>query len=310
VNRFFTAAVLSTTLASGVRLSTPFLLASLGETMGQRSGVLNLGVDGVMLVGAFGAYYTTLKTGNVWFGIGLAIAVGLVMGLIVAVVNVTWKAQQGISGIGIYLFGLGLSGLLFEKLVGTPLPIKSLPVIHIPLLQSIPVVGKALFRQDALVYFAFLLVPILTIVLNRTTFGLKVRAAGESPEAVDSMGVGVSKIRYSTVLIGNVLAALAGAALAIALGIFQLNLTNGEGFIAVALVYFGAWRPLGVAAGALLYGLVNATVVEWKTLKIIPLSASDLANMAPAVLTILILVLVARRFREPAALGVPFERGG
>jgi ABC-type uncharacterized transport system permease subunit len=310
VKAFFTVAVLTSTLASGVRLSTPFLLASLGETMGQRSGVLNLGVDGVMLLGAFAAYYTALQTGSVWLGVGVALAVGLVMGLVVALVNVTWKAEQGISGIGVYLFGLGMSGLLFQKLVGTPLPTASLSPIHIPLLQRAPVVGKALFQQDALVYMAFLLVLLLTFILNRTTYGTKVKAVGENPAAADSLGVGVGRIRYSTVLIGNMLAALAGATLAIQLGIFQLNLTSGQGFIAVALVYFGAWRPLGVMAGSLLYGLVAATVLSWKTLGIIPISASDLANMAPAIITILALVLVARRFRQPAALAVPFERGG
>jgi general nucleoside transport system permease protein len=303
-------AVLTSTLASGVRLSTPFLLASLGETMGQRSGVLNLGVDGVMLLGAFAAYYTALQTGSVWLGVGVAIAVGIVMALVVAVVNVTWKAEQGISGIGVYLFGLGMSGLLFQKLVGTPLPTASLSPIHIPLLQRIPVIGRALFQQDLLVYIAFLLVAVLTFILNRTTYGTKVKAVGENPAAADSLGVSVARIRYSTVFIGNILAALAGASLAIQLGIFQLNLTGGQGFIAVALVYFGAWRPLGVMAGSLLYGLVAATVLSWKTLGIIPISASDLANMAPAVITILALVLVARRFRQPASLAVPFERGG
>jgi general nucleoside transport system permease protein len=310
MTQFFTVAVLTATLASGIRLATPYLLASLGETMGQRSGVLNLGVEGVMLLGAFAAYYTALKTGSLWLGVLVALGVGIVMGLTVALVNITFKAEQGISGIGIYLFGLGLSGLLFEKLVGTPLPTSSLPTLRVPLLDRIPVLGKGLFEQDALVYAAFLLVPIITFVLNRTTYGTNIKAVGESPAAPDSLGVNVARIRYSTVILGNTLAALAGAALALELGIFQLNLTNGEGFIAVALVYFGAWRPAGVMAGSLLYGLVAATVVTWKTLGIIPLSLSDLADMAPAVLTIVVLVIVARRVRQPAALATPFQRGG
>jgi simple sugar transport system permease protein len=310
MTQFFTVAVLTATLASGIRLATPYLLASLGETMGQRSGVLNLGVEGVMLLGAFAAYYIALKTGSLWLGVLVALGVGIVMGLTVALVNITFKAEQGISGIGIYLFGLGLSGLLFEKLVGTPLPTSSLPTLRVPLLDRIPVLGKGLFEQDALVYAAFLLVPIITFVLNRTTYGTNIKAVGESPAAPDSLGVNVARIRYSTVILGNTLAALAGAALALELGIFQLNLTNGEGFIAVALVYFGAWRPAGVMAGSLLYGLVAATVVTWKTLGIIPLSLSDLADMAPAVLTIVVLVIVARRVRQPAALATPFQRGG
>jgi general nucleoside transport system permease protein len=309
MNEFLTLSVLTATLASGIRLSVPFLFASLGETMGQRSGVLNLGVDGVMLLGAFGAYYTTLQTGDHWLGVVVGAAIGLVMGLVTAFVSVTLKAEQGISGIGVYLFGLGVSDLLFQKLVGTPRPVPRLEAVHIPGLSSIPVVGEALFSQSLLVYAAFALVPLLTFVLNRTNYGMKIRAVGETPAAADSLGVSVPRIRYSTVLLGNTLAGVAGAALAIELGIFQQNLTYGQGFIAIALVYFGAWRPIGVMAGSLLYGMVAAIVLEWKTLGIIPRSTSDLASAAPAVLTIVVLVLVARRFRQPAALAKPFQRG-
>jgi simple sugar transport system permease protein len=235
---------------------------------------------------------------------------GAVMGVVTAFISVTLKAEQGISGIGIYLFGLGFSDLLFIKLVGTPLPISSLNPISIPLLDKIPAVGGMFFKQTILVYVAFLLVPVVTFVLNRTTFGMKVRAAGENPAAADSVGVNVARIRWSTVLIGCTLAGLAGAALLLYDGIFQENLTQSEGFIAVALVYFGAWRPTGVMGGSALYGLAIAVVLEWKSLGIIPLSASDLAAMAPAVITILALLTVARRFRQPAALGKPYERGG
>jgi general nucleoside transport system permease protein len=310
VSKFLTITVLTATVASGIRLAAPFLMASLGETMGQRSGVLNLGVEGVMLLGAFGAYYTVLQTGSLWLAVMVGLGIGLVMGLIIAVVNVTLKAEQGISGIGIYLFGLGISDLLYQKLVGTPRPVEQIPVVPIPGLEHIPVLGKTLFQQSLLVYLALLLVPVLAFVLNRTTYGTKIKAVGENPAAADSLGVSVNRIRYSTVILGNTLAGLAGATLALELGIFQQNLTQGQGFIAVALVYFGAWRPYGVLAGSLLYGMVAATVLEWKTLGIIPLSASDLASMAPAVITVIALVVVARRFRQPAALARPFERGG
>lgn len=308
MSEFLTVSVLTATIASGIRLSAPFLLAALGETLGQRSGVLNLGVDGIMLVGAFGSYYTVLQTGNLWLGVLVGVGVGLSMGVLAAVVDVSFRAQQGISGIGIYLFGLGMSDLLFQKLVGTPRPISSLPALEIPLLGDLSVVGSMLFRHNALVYAAIALVPILAFVLNRTTYGTKVRAVGENPEAADSMGVSVAGIRWSAVLVGCALAGLAGTALAMELGIFQQNLTSGQGFIAIALVYFGAWRATGVLAGSLLYGMVAATVLQWKTLGIIPRGASDLAAMAPAVLTILALVVVARRFRQPTALGRPYER--
>jgi simple sugar transport system permease protein len=309
MSEFFTLAVLTTTIASGIRLATPFLFASLGETMGQRSGVLNLGVDGIMLLGAFGAYHTVLHTDSLWLGVLVGAGVGVVLGLVTAIVSVTLKAEQGVSGIGIYLFGLGLSDLLFQKLVGTPVPIRTFPIVRIPLLADIPTVGDMLFQANLMVYVAILLVPVFAFVLNRTSYGTNVRAVGENPAAADSVGVSVARIRYSTVITGSALAGVAGAVLAIQLGIFQQNLTQGQGFIAVALVYFGAWRPVGVMAGSLLYGMVASTVLQWKTLGIIPEGASDLAAMAPAVLTVLALVVVARRVRQPAALAKVFERG-
>jgi simple sugar transport system permease protein len=309
VSHFFTAAVLTATVAAGVQLAAPFLLAALGETMGQRSGVVNLGVDGIMLLGAFGAYYVAAKTGSLVLATVAGLGIGLVMGLVTAFVSVTLKAEQGISGIGIFLFGLGLTDVLLLKLFPSPVTIPTLPAVPIPLLHRIPGIGSMFFNQNWLVYLAFLLVPALTFVLNRTTYGMKVRAVGENPAAADTVGVSVARIRYSTVIFGCVMAGLAGATLVMLIGIFQEDLTNSQGFIAVALVYFGAWRPLGVMAGSLLYGVVAAVVVAWKTLGIIPTSASDIAAMAPAVLTVLALLSVTSRFRQPAALGRPYQRG-
>jgi ABC-type uncharacterized transport system permease subunit len=310
VSHFFTAAVLTATVAAGIQLATPFLLAALGETMSERSGVVNLGVDGIMLLGAFGAYYAAAKTGSLALATAVGLGVGLVMGLVTAFVSVTLKAEQGISGIGVFLFGLGLTDVLLLKLFPSPVTIPTLPPVPIPLLSRIPGLGTMFFSQNWLVYLAFLLVPVLTFVLSRTTYGMKVRAVGENPAAADTVGVSIARIRYSAVILGCVLAGLAGATLVMLIGVFQEDLTNSEGFIAVALVYFGAWRPLGVMAGSLLYGMVAAVVVTWKTLGIIPTSASDIAAMAPAVLTVLALLLVARRFRQPAALGRPYLRGG
>ncbi len=304
-----TTASLVAIVASGIRLSVPLLLAGLGETFGQRSGVLNLGVDGVMLLGAFGGYYTTLKTQNVWLGLLVGLGIGLVFGLLYGFISVTLRAEQGISGIGVYLFGLGVSDLLFQKLVGTPLPIPSFPELAIPGVSSLPVLGPMLFEHSIVVYVAFALVPVAVIVLNKTTFGLNIRAVGETPEAADSLGVSVGRVRYATTIIGGAMAGAAGAVLTIELSIFQQNLTNAQGFIAIALVYFGAWRPIGVMLGALLFGLLNALVLQMKTLGIIPPDASNLAAMAPAIITILALVIVANRFRAPTALTKPFVRG-
>lgn len=306
---FFTTTILIATVASGIRLATPFLLASLGEALGQRSGVLNLGVDGVMLLGAFAGYYTVLQTGNLILGALVGTGLGMLIGVFYAFITVNLQAEQGVSGIGIYLFGLGMSDLLFQKLVGTPRPIMPFPVLQIPGLSDIPIVGEMFFDHSIIVYVAFLLVPLFALLINKTPFGMNVRAIGENPEAVDSLGVSVAKVRYSALIIGSGLAGLAGAALAIELGIFQQNLTNAMGFIAIALVYFGAWRPFGVLAGSLVFGMVASIVLQCKTLGIIPRSASDLAAMAPAIITIFALVLVANRFKQPAALTKPYIRG-
>jgi len=309
MSQFFTSAILTATIAAGISFAAPFLLAALGETVGQRSGVLNLGVDGIMLLSAFGSYYTALQTGNLALGVLVGIGVGIVMGVLTAFMSVTLKAEQGISGIGVYLFGLGLSDLLFVKLVGTPTPVPTLHALDIPGLSKVPALGHMFFKQNILVYIAFLMVPLLTFVMRRTTVGMKVHAAGENPAAADSVGVSVARVRYGAVIFGCAMAGLAGATLLILDGIFQQNLTQSAGFIAVALVYFGAWRPAGVMAGSLLYGLVTAVILQWKALGIIPTSAADLAATAPAVITVLALLTVSRRFRAPSALGKPFLRG-
>jgi simple sugar transport system permease protein len=273
----------------------------------QRSGVLNLGVEGIMLMGAYAAFFAAMNTGNLWLGLLAAAVTGLLMGLLMAVVSVTLQGQQGISGIGLHLFGLGLSSLLFKKTLGSVESISGFQPIRIPLLGDLPLVGEALFNHNLLVYSAFLLVPVAWWVLNRTTLGLKIRAVGEKPEAADSLGVSVTRIRYLTVGLGGVLAGVAGASLSIALiNLFQENMTNGQGFIAVALVYFGGWNPVGVLGGALLFSFVNALQL-WIQVKGINLP-SDVAVMLPYILTIAALA-VGRRSQQPAALSKPFERG-
>jgi simple sugar transport system permease protein len=307
ISDLFSMTVLVGILASGIRLATPYLYAAIGETFGQRSGVLNLGVDGQMLLGAFAAFYVAIKTGNLWLGILVAMIVGALMGLAMAYVTVNLHAEQGISGIGFYLFGLGLSDLLFQKLLGTVETVKGFPKLDIPVLSDLPVVGEIFFRQNILVYIAFALVPIAWFVLNKTTLGLKIRAVGENPEAADSLGVSISRIRYFTIILGGTLAGVAGASMSIALlNVFQQNMTSGLGFIAVALVYFGAWRPWGVLGGALLFSLVNSLQL-WIQVLGIPIP-SDIAVMMPYILTILVLVATVSRVRAPSALTKPFER--
>ncbi len=307
IAKLFSASVLIGILASGVRLAAPYLYATIGETFGQRSGVLNLGVEGQMLLGAFFAFYVTLVTGSLWLGVLAAAGVGALMGLAMAFVTVNLQAEQGISGIGFYLFGLGLSDLLFQKLVGTVKTIQGFPSIHIPVLSDLPVLGPVLFQHNLLVYAAYALVPLAWFVLNKTTIGLKIRSVGENPQAADSLGISVAAVRYYTIIQGGVLSGIAGASLSIGLlNVFQQNMTSGMGFIAVALVYFGAWRPLGVLGGSLLFSMVNALQL-WMQVLNVPIP-SDLAVMMPYVLTILVLMATVSKVRAPSALAKPFER--
>ena len=309
ITQLFTATVLVGIVSSGVRLATSYLYAAIGETLGQISGVLNLGVEGIMLVAAFAAYYVVYTTNNLLLGLGAAIVVGGIMGLLMAFISVTLKAEQGISGIGLYLFGLGLSDLLFRVTIGTPKTVDGFQNLTIPVLTDLPVLGPIFFNQNILVYGAFALVPITWFVLNKTTLGLLIRSVGQNPEAADSLGISVARVRYTAVIVGGVFSGIAGASLSIALlNVFQQNLTSGQGFIAVALVYFGGWRPVRVMLGALLFSMVNALQL-WIQILGIPLS-SDLAVMMPYILTIVALVFAARlTVMQPTALTKPFERG-
>lgn len=306
---FVSLSVLIGIAHSGVRLATPYLFAALGETLSQRAGVLNLGVDGVMLMGAFSAFYVVYNTGDLWLGVLVALGVGALMGLLMAVVSVTLQAQQGISGIGLYLFGLGLSSLLFKTMIGSVESVRGFATLKLPVLSDIPIIGAIFFDHSILVYLAYVMVPVAAFVINYTPFGLKVRAVGHNPEAADSLGVSVNGVRYATLTIGSAMAGLAGASLSIGLlNIFQENMTNGLGFIAVALVYFGGWRPVGVLLGALLFSTVNALQL-WMQVLSVPIP-SDLAVMMPYLLTIVALALSVRRIQQPAALTKPYERGG
>jgi len=307
ISDLFSTTVLVGIFASGIRLATPYLYAAIGETFGQRSGVLNLGVEGQMLLGAFAAFYVTFVTGNLWLGLLTAMLVGALMGLAMAYVTVNLHAQQGISGIGFYLFGLGMSDLLFQKLMGTVETIQGFSKLYFPVLSDLPGIGEIFFRQNILVYGAYLLVLISWFVINKTTLGLKIRSVGENPDAADSLGVNVGRIRYFTIILGGTLSGVAGASLSIGLlNVFQQNMTSGQGFIAVALVYFGAWRMVGVLGGALLFSLVNSMQL-WIQVLGIPVP-SDIAVMMPYVLTILVLVVSVSRVKSPSALTKPFER--
>ena len=304
----FNLNVLTGVLRTMITMSTPFLFAALGETFSQLSGVFNLGVDGIMLLSGFLAFYAVYLTGSVWLGLLVAMVTGLLMGLIMSFVSVTLKAQQGISGIGLQMFGLGMSSLLFKVLVGTVKTVSGFSPVKIPLLGDIPLLGAIFFQHNILVYAAFLLVPACWWILEKTNLGLKIKALGQNPAAADSVGISVNKIRYLSVCFGSMLAGVAGASLSISIAnLFQDNLTAGQGFIAVALVYFGGWTPLGVLGGSLLFSLANSTQL-WLQVLGVDVPAS-LAVMLPYILTLVVLTVAVNRGKQPAALNKQFFRG-
>lgn len=310
ISDLLTSTVLIGIATSGVRLATSYLYAAIGETFGQLSGVLNLGVEGTMLLGAYVAFYIVVRTGNLMLALLAVVLVGALLGLLMAFISVTLRAEQGISGIGLFLFGLGLSDLLFQKTLGRVQTVSGFPDLAIPFLSDLPVLGPILFSHSVMVYGAFALVPISWFVINKTTLGLKILAVGQNPEAADTLGISVGRIRYLTLTIGGILSGIAGASLSISLlNVFQQNLTSGQGFIAVALVYFGAWKPIGVMLGSLLFSTVTALQL-WVQVLGIPIP-SDIAVMMPYVLTILALMLASQRaINRPEALTKPFVRGG
>jgi len=311
MNELLQPAVLIGIITGTIRFATPYLYASIGEMFAQRSGVVNLGVDGIMLMGAYAGFFVALNIsgeGGLWLGLLIAAIVGLLMGLLMSVISVTLKAEQGISGIGLYIFGLGLSSLLFRVTIGTVKTVDGFKPIQIPVLSNLPVIGEIFFKYSIVVYGAFLLIPIAWFVLERTTWGLKIKAVGQSPAAADSLGVSVNRVRYVCVCLGGALAGIAGASMSLSLvNLFQDNLTAGLGFIAVALVYFGGWRPTGILIGALLFSFINSLQLFMQVTKV-GISA-DLANMLPYIITIIVLMFPINRARQPAALNKPFERG-
>lgn len=295
-------------IATGVRLAIPYLLAALGEMLTQRSGVFNLGLEGIMLMGAFFGFFVTFVTGAPWLGFLAAIAAGALMGLLMAFVSVTLRAEQGISGIGLSMLGWGLSGLFFRLYVDGVQTIQGLKPFKIPLLGDIPWLGPMFFNHTVIAYIAFLLVPISWFILFRTTWGLSVRATGMTPQAVDTLGVSVTGIRYQCIVIGGMMAGLAGATLTVANShMFMDNITAGRGFIAIALVYFGRWSPWGILAGSLLFSMADSLQLWVQVLGInFPY---ELAVMLPYVVTIAALMITFGRIWPPAALGKPYERG-
>lgn len=307
---------LTVLLSSTVLLAMPTALAALGETVAERSGVLNLGLEGMMLAGAMGAFLGDYYGHSPVVGALCGVAVGVLVGVLMAFLSVYLKTEQVINGIAIVLFVQGITAFVFEKLFGgSKQPtIPDIPNVKIPLLGSIPGVGPVLFDQNALIYISVVIAVGIWLLLTRTHFGLSVRAVGESPDAADAAAVKISRIRWLALLICGGMAGLGGTVLVIGnVNLFEPNVTAGRGWVAIALVIFGRWNPLLVFGGTFLFGFTDALQVQVRatsggTTTAVPY---ELFQALPYLVTLAVLIaatVMARRSAQPAALGIPFRK--
>lgn len=299
-------------IVSVMTASTPLLLAASGELVTEKSGVLNLGVEGMMLVGAIVGFATTIHTGSAMLGIVAAMAAGMGMALVFAFLTLTLLANQVATGLALTIFGTGLSALIGSAYVGTPL--KPLPKLQVPGLSDLPIIGPILFGQDALVYVSFLALGAIAWFMYRSHRGLILRAIGDSHEAAHAIGYSVIGIRYMATLFGGAMCGLAGAYISLAYSpSWAENMTAGRGWIALALVVFATWRPLWLLVGAYLFGSIMYLSLYLQGLGLaIP---SQLVSAMPYLATIVVLVIISRdpikiRLNAPACLGRPFYATG
>ncbi|GAK57539.1 sugar ABC transporter, permease protein [Candidatus Vecturithrix granuli] len=298
-------------LAAGIRLATPVLLAALGEIFAERAGVLKISIEGEMLIGALAGFLGAFYGKSLWTGAFCAMGAAAIYGFIAGVFSITFKLDQVITGITLNILALGLTSFFYRFILGKsfiPPSITPLGVLKIPAFSQIPVLGPILFQQNILVYLTFFgLVPLSTLILFKTTFGLNLRAVGEYPLAADTVGIHVYATRYVCVIIGGLFSGLGGAFMTLAqLNMFTENLTAGRGFIAIAAVIFGRWHPAGAMIATLLFGVADALQLRLQGLGVnVPY---QFLLMLPYILTILALVGVVKRTNAPAALAVPYEK--
>ncbi len=303
--------LLTNILAATVVAGTPLLLVALGELICERSGVLNLGQEGMMLMGAVAGFVATLSTGSLAAGVAAAILTGMGMALLFGFMAVTLAANQYAAGLALTIFGTGLSAFAGSGFVGES--IEGFERLAIPLLSDIPVIGHALFNQDLLVYFSFFAVIVISLFLRRSRAGLILRAVGESPDSANANGLRVLTVRYLAVAFGGAMAGLAGAYLSLAYTpMWTENMTSGRGWIALALVVFASWRPGRLLLGAYLFGAASILhlVLQgfgWR-------SPTELLAMLPYAVTILMLIFlsfdpVRTRLNTPLSLGQPYRPG-
>jgi len=294
-------------LQATVRMAAPLTFTAVGETYGERAGVINIGLEGLMLIGAVTAYAVAFASGNIWLGVLAAGLAAMVFGVLFGVVTISLGANQIVAGAALNLVGLGLSSFIYRAFFGTVTDraIQPLETVKIPILSQIPVLGPVLFEQNLLVYAALLLAPLAALVLNRTMLGLAIRSVGEHPKATATAGLSVIGLRYGAVAFGGLLAGVGGAYLSVAYANqFVENMVAGRGFIALAIVVFGRWSPLGALWASLLFGFTFALQLRLQAANI--QIAYQFLQILPYVATIVAMILLRGQSAQPKALGVPY----
>lgn len=299
--------------AAAVRIASPLIFATMGELICERAGVLNLGIEGIMVVGAFAGWMAVYAGTGLWAGVGIAMAAGMLFGLLHATLTVPFGLSQHVVGLGITLLATSAAYYAYRLAlpeVTSPPRITPFQPYEVPLLSEIPIVGEALFSQTPLTYLAFGVVGLTAFVLYRTPLGLALRAAGENPSAVEAQGLSVTALRMGAVVVGSGLMAVGGAFLTMsAFDSFFFEMVNGRGWICIALVVFGAWRPGKALLGALLFAAFDALQIRLQQTGLGALVPYQIFLMIPYILSILALILMSRRAEVPAALMVPYNRG-
>ncbi len=298
-------------LQSTVLRATPITLGALSGVLCERSGVVNIAIEGMMLSAAFTGALVASAAGDQLVGVAGAVAIGGLLGLVLALLSIRYRVDQIIGGTVINIFALGLTSFLSAKVFSDYQELNSpgvVRVLRVPLLSEIPVLGPILFVNNLFVFAMLVLVPLLTVALFRTRWGLRVRAVGEHPRAADTVGIDVLRVRYRTVVLGGMVAGLAGAFFTLgSVGRFDENMTAGRGFIALAALIFGRWHPVGALAAALVFGFAESLQSKLAILSTpIP---SEFLLMAPYLVTLLVVAGVVGRSRAPAADGQPYEKG-
>lgn len=294
-------------LQATVRMAAPLTFTAVGETYGERAGVINIGLEGLMLIGAVVAYAVAFASGSIWLGVLSAGLAAMVFGVLFGVVTITLGANQIVAGAALNLVGLGLSSFLYRGFFGavTDRALQPLEPVKLPLLSQIPVLGPVLFEQNMLVYIALLLAPLAAWVLNRTMLGLAIRSVGEHPKATATAGLSVIGLRYGAVAFGALLAGVGGAYLSVAYANqFVENMVAGRGFIALAIVVFGRWSPLGALWASLLFGFTFALQLRLQAANI--QIAYQFLQILPYVATIVAMILLRGQSAQPKALGIPY----